>query len=233
MAFKTGVRGQAGGMAVVAGRPVMVHTVTFAAIAGGMWQVECGRAPGSGGVALVAGHGCEKAGVVGWVRVTGDTGGGQCGKDSCGVALCTGKPGMCSGQRELCQGMVECGGGPPGGGVTGAAAGAELTFMRVVLCMAAGAILRGCFHVCNCAGAGMAASAVQPSVFPRELEGDIGVVEEVTICVDPIVAPQAVGTISCKVRLHEISLDLLVAGSANRLVEFGITVYVTGLACKR
>lgn len=59
MAFKAGEGGQAGGMAIVAGGPVMVNTVALAAITGGMRQVKCGWDPRSGGMALVAGHSRE------------------------------------------------------------------------------------------------------------------------------------------------------------------------------
>jgi hypothetical protein len=84
-------------MAIVAGCPVMVDTVAFAAVSSWMRQVESSWAPGSSCVALVTGHVREQSGVIGWVRVTGNAGGGENGKNGIGMAFCTGKPGMCTG----------------------------------------------------------------------------------------------------------------------------------------
>jgi hypothetical protein len=98
--------------------------------------------------------------------------------------------------------------------------------------MASSAILRGGFQICDAAGASMTASAVQRNVFPGQLECNVAMVESVTVTVDPIVASQAVIAICSQVCLHEISLNLLVAGGADGLVEFDIAIYVTGLANK-
>ena len=70
MAFKASEGGQADGMAIVAGGPVMVDTVIVTTITGGMRQVECGWDPRSSGMALVAGHAREQPSVVGRVGVT-------------------------------------------------------------------------------------------------------------------------------------------------------------------
>ena len=113
---------------------------------------------------------------------------GVIGKDGIGVAFCTSQPGMCTGQWEFGQRMVEGGGQPALGGVTGAASIAELAFVCIILGMAASAVLGGRFQVCNGSSPGMARSAIQGYMFPGQLEGNVGVVEGVTVAVDPIVA---------------------------------------------
>lgn len=116
--------------------------------------------------------------------------------------------------------------------MAGTAPGTKLSLMGIILGMAARTVLRGGLQVCDCAGAGMACSAIQRGVFPGQLEGDAGMVKRVTVSFDPIVATQAVISISLHVGLHEISLDLLVACRAYGLVELDVTIYVAGLATK-
>ncbi|OGO63985.1 MAG: hypothetical protein A2029_06355 [Chloroflexi bacterium RBG_19FT_COMBO_47_9] len=60
MAFEAGSRGKVDGVAITAGCLFMVDTVIFTT-AGRMRQVECGRTPGSGVVALIAFHTREQA----------------------------------------------------------------------------------------------------------------------------------------------------------------------------
>lgn len=79
----------------------------------------------------------------------------------------------------------------------------------------------------------MASSAIQRNVFTGQWETHIGVVEIVTIYVDSVVTSQAVSAISLQMRLHEISLDLLVASGTNGLVKLGIPASVTSAAYKR
>jgi hypothetical protein len=57
--------------------------------------------------------------------------------------------------------------------------------------------------------------------------------EGMTVGVDPIVATKAVVSISCKVCLHEIGLDQLVAIGAHSLVELRKPADMAGLANKR
>jgi hypothetical protein len=57
-------------------------------------------------------------------------------------------------------------------------------------------------------------------------------VKSMTEAVDPIVATQAVISISLQMRLHEISLDMLVACRAYGLVELDITIHVASLTNK-
>jgi hypothetical protein len=64
-------------------------------------------------------------------------------------------------------------------------------------------------------------------MFSGQLERDIAMVEVVTVGVDPIVAGQAVVSISLQMGLHEIGLDLLVAGRADSLVKLGISICMT------
>jgi hypothetical protein len=65
----------------------------------------------------------------------------------------------------------------------------------------------------------MASSTGNLGMFPGQLEGDIAMVKIMTVAINPIMACQAVLSISLKMGLHEISLDLLVASSADSLVE--------------
>jgi hypothetical protein len=60
--FKAGGCGKVDGVTITAGCPLMVDTATFTTAAW-MCQVECGRAPSSGSVALVAGQPREQASV--------------------------------------------------------------------------------------------------------------------------------------------------------------------------
>jgi len=233
VAFQAGICGQADGMAVIAGCPFMVDAVPFAAIATRMRQVKKSGAPCTRAVALVAGHSREQAGVIGWVGVTGNARCGNYRKDGIGVAFCASQPRVCTGQREFGQRMVEGGGQPALGGVTGAASISELAFVGIILCMAASAVLGGRFKVCNTPSPCMTAPTIKGSMFPGQLERDICVVEGVPVAVNPIVTSQAVISIFQQVRLHEIRFDLLVAGSADSLVEPGIAVHMAGFANKR
>jgi hypothetical protein len=70
-------------------------------------------------------------------------------------------------------------------------------------------------------------------MLPDQSEGSGIVIEIVTVCVDPIVAGQAIIPVSQDVGLHEIGLDLLVAGCTYGLVKFGIAIYMTGIAKKK
>ena len=58
-------------------------------------------------------------------------------------------------------------------------------------------------------------------------------VEIVTIGVDPIVASQAVFAISLEVRLHKLSIDLLVAGGTDGLVKLCIAINMASFTSKR
>lgn len=102
MAFKTGERWQADGMALEAGGPLVVDTILVTTVSGRMRQVESGRAPGSGGVALIACHVREQPGMIGWVGVTGNAGGRENGKDCIGMAFGACQPGMSTCKREFC-----------------------------------------------------------------------------------------------------------------------------------
>jgi len=69
-------------------------------------------------------------------------------------------------------------------------------------------------------------------MLPRQLEGNSIMVKIVTIAVNPIMTAHAILPISQQMGLHEIRLDLLVAGYADGLVKFGIAIDVTGTASK-
>jgi hypothetical protein len=69
-------------------------------------------------------------------------------------------------------------------------------------------------------------------MLPGQLEGDRIMAKSVTITVNPIMTAQAILPISQQMGLHEIRLDLLVAGYADGLVKFGIAIDVTGTASK-
>ena len=114
--------------------------------------------------------------------------------------------------------MIEGGGDPTGGGMAGAAIITELAIVRIILLVAGGTILAGRFEVGNRPGASVAPATVHPGVFSGQVESDGTVVKFVAISVDPIVTAQAVIRVGLEVRLHKISIDLLVTGSADGLV---------------
>ena len=87
-------------------------------------------------------------------------------------------------------------------------------------------------QICNAASAGMTRSAVQSPMFPSQLEGNVGMLEGMTVAINPIVATQASISIGRHVRLHKISFDLLVTSDTNGLVEFGIAALVAGITNK-
>ena len=129
--------------------------------------------------------------------------------------------------------MVECSRKPAIGGMTAAATRAELAVVVVILCVAGITVLGGRLQVGDASGAGMAPCAGRLGMFPGQLEGDVGMVEGVTVGVNPIVARQAVISISLEVGWHEISFDLLVAGRADGLVKRCIAINMAGIASKR
>jgi hypothetical protein len=95
--------------------------------------------------------------------------------------------------------VVEISRKPTVGGVTDAATITKLTFMSIIFGVAGITILRGSLQVRNTTGTNMAGSAVQLSVFPSQLEGDIAMAEIVTIGIDPIMTSQAVLSICLEV----------------------------------
>jgi hypothetical protein len=94
-------------------------------------------------------------------------------------------------------------------------------------------ILWGRLHVSDTVSVGMARYTLQCEVLPGQLEGNFAVVEIMTICINPIVAGQAVLAISLEVRLHKLKINLLVAGHTDRLVKLSIAADMAGLAHKR
>jgi hypothetical protein len=75
----------------------MVETAALTAVAG-VSQVEAGRAPGAGGVALVTRHSREQAGMEGRIGVTARAGSGDPRESrSSGMAFRAGQPGMSAG----------------------------------------------------------------------------------------------------------------------------------------
>ncbi len=195
-------------------------------------MVECGWKPDSGGVTHAA-VSAELTVVVVILGVAGDAGRIDGAKDCIRVALCTIQTDMCTGQRELCKRVVECSRKPAIGGMAAAATRAKLSVVGVILYMAGRTILGGRLQVRDTSGTGMAPCAGCLGMFPGQLEGNVGMVEVVTIGVNPIVARQAIISISLHVGWHEISLDLLVAGCANGLVKRCISIGVAGIASKR
>jgi hypothetical protein len=233
VAFQAGGCVQVHGVAVVAGCSLVVDAVLVAAAAAGVRAVEDGRAPGAGVVALVARHTREQAEMESRVGVTGRADRGQAGENVVDVALRASHRCMRTRQWELRLRVVERGREPAAGGMAGAAPAAELAFVRVVLGVAVVAVLGGALHIGNAAGSGMAACAGCAGVFAGQLEGYFGVVEIVPVSVDPVVAAQAGFPVSQQVCLHEIGLDLLVAGGADGLVKLCIAMHMASNASKR
>ena len=108
----------------------------------------------------------------------------------------------------------------------------KLTFVRVIPGMAGITILGSCLQISNTSSPTVAGATVQWGMFPGQLEGDFPMIEIMTIAIDPIVAGQAALSVGLKVRLHEISLDLLVTGSADSLVKGCVTIYVAHITYK-
>ena len=77
------------------------------------------------------------------VGVTGGAGRREAVKDAIGMALRTGQPGMCTGQGNFCERMVERSRKPAAGGVAGAAALAKLTCVGIIFYVAGIAVLGG------------------------------------------------------------------------------------------
>jgi len=110
VAFGTGGGVEVGCVAVTAGGVLMVETVAVAAA--GMGEVEIGRGPGTGVVALVAAHAPEQPSMEGGFAMTGGTGCWQGGKYAAGMASGAGQPGVRAGERETGDVMVKGGGSP-------------------------------------------------------------------------------------------------------------------------
>jgi hypothetical protein len=117
--------------------------------------------------------------------------------------------------------------------MAGAAIRTELAIVRIILLVAGGTIPAGRFEISNRPGAGVAPATVHPGVFAGQVEGGGAVVKFVAISVDPIVTAQAVVRVDLEVGLHKISIDLLVTGSADGLIELAVAIYVTGVTSKR
>ena len=129
--------------------------------------------------------------------------------------------------------MIKGGGGPTRASMAGAAIRAELAIVGIILLVAGGTILACRFEVGNRPGAGVAPATGHPGVFSGQLEGDSAVVEFMAISINPIVTAQAIVRVDLEVGLHEISIDLLVTGSADGLVKLAVAIYMTGVTSKR
>jgi hypothetical protein len=70
-------------------------------------------------------------------------------------------------------------------------------------------------------------------MLPGQLESDFAMVEIVSIGINPIVASQAVLTVSLEVGLHILNIDLLMAGSADGLIKLCVAANVASTAHKR
>lgn len=129
---------------------------------------------------------------------------------------------MLAGQLENRQIMIESRRGPISGGMALAAELAQITQMDVILGMAGIAVLRSCLHLGNGMVPRMTLYAGDLQVFPGQGVRGQAVVECVAVRINSIVAAQAITPIRLQMRLHEISLDLSVAGGANGLVECSV-----------
>jgi len=72
-----------------------------------------------------------------------------------------------------------------------------------------------------------------PTCFSGQVEGHGAVVKFVAISVNAIMTAQAVVRVDQEVDCNKISIDLLVTGSADGLVELAVAIYVTGVTGKR
>jgi len=138
-----------------------------------------------------------------------------------------------AGQFKGRQVVVKGCGQPTVGRMAGTAIRTELAVVMIILGMAGIATLGGRFEICNTASAGMTASTDYLGMFPCQLERNLTMIKGVTICVNPIVAGQAVISIRLKVGLHEIGFDLLMTGCTDGTVEPGIASNMASSTSKR
>lgn len=186
-------------------------------------MVEGRGAPTRGGVANGAVY-AQLAFMHIILRMAGITVGGRGLEERIGMAIIAGEADVFTGQFKTCRIVIEGGGDPAVRGVAGGASLAQLTLVNIVFCMAGITILRGCFHVRDAARAGMALRTRHLGMLACQWECCQAMVESLTIRIDPIMAAQAISSISLQVRLYETGFNLLVAGRTDGLVKFDIAV---------
>ena len=109
---------------------------------------------------------------------------------------------------------------------------AQCTVVDIVFYVTGVASLGCRFEIGDAAGAGVAGPTGQLGMLSCQLECDGIMIKIVPVCVNPVVAGQAIIPISQEMRLHKIRLNLLMANRTDGLVKFGIAISVTGTANK-
>jgi len=145
------------------------------------------------------------------------------------MAFCALDRCMGTGEWEFRLRVIECSRRPAAGAMASATISTQLTLMSIILGMAGIAILRSRLQVSNAACTAVAAGTVHLGVLASKLEGDVIVIEVMSIGINPIMTSQA-GLPKClQVCQHKICLELLMAGGANGLVKLQISISVAGL----
>jgi len=75
----------------------------------------------------------------------------------------------------------------------------QLALVWILLCMTGKAILRSGLEIGNASSAGVTLAAVQPGMFPRQVEWHIVVIEGMAIGIHPIMTAQAILPIGLQV----------------------------------
>jgi len=153
--------------------------------------IKGGRYPTSGVVAACAV--CSQAAIVGIIyRMAREAIAGYASEGTFCVAIFAGSSRMFAFQFEGCQIVIELSGCPAIGGVTGCAICSQLALVGIIFSVAGGAI-NGCrLQVRDGAGRDVAFGAIHISVFPNQWEWKDVVVEIIPICIDSIMASQAI-----------------------------------------
>jgi hypothetical protein len=194
--------------------------------------IECGRQPGDGIVAGAAIR-AELLFVRIILGVTRIAISWRALENVIDMATGASHAGMCAGQLEARQIVIEGGRLPAAGGMTRPTIVPQLTVVGIVLRVTGLTCLRGSFKIRDRAGPSVAGPTSQGDVFSGQMENNVIMAEIVPVRVDSVVARQAIIPVSLQMRLHEIGLDLLVTGYTGSLIKFGIGCSVAGAAEKR
>jgi hypothetical protein len=141
-----------------------------------------------------------------------------------GMTILTGYGGMLASQWKSCQVMVNGGRSPPFGFMAGGTIRADPVRMRIIFLMTGSTICWRSAQVSQGMRILMALFTGYWGMHPGQLESDLLMVECMAVGVFAIMTGQAGIPKRQQVGLHEIRLDLLVAGGTNSLVKFDQTV---------
>jgi hypothetical protein len=110
--------------------------------------------------------------------------------------------------------VIELGGSPAFCGMAFGAVHAETPFVRFLPAVTGEAVLRKRLQVCNGTRVEVTLCAVHRGMFPSQLEGELVVVEVISVAVCAIVAGETIRAEGKQMRLGEGNVHLTVAGLA-------------------